>query len=75
MLFESLEEFLSLRLKKRRLTGKDFLAGEAEWSNEDSHPHATHQYNLRSLKTDDDEEIPGHTYNLRPTQTVDYTEN
>lgn len=75
VLCESLEEFLSLRLKKRRLTGKDYLTGDAEWSNEDSHSHATHQYNLRSLKTEDDEEIPGHTYNLRQTQAVDYTEN
>ena len=75
VLCESLEEFLSLRLKKRRLTGKEFLAGDAEWSNEDNHSHAAHQYNLRSLKTEDDEEILGHTYNLRQTQAVDYTEN
>jgi len=74
VLCESLEEFLSLRLKKRRLTGKDFLAGN-DWSNEDSHSHETHQYNLRSLKTEDDEDTPTHNYNLRQTQAVDYTEN
>jgi hypothetical protein len=75
VLCESLEEFLSLRLKKRKITAKDYLAGDAEWSNEDSHPHVNHQYNLRSLKTDDEEEISSHTYNLRPTQQVDYTDN
>jgi hypothetical protein len=69
VLCESLEEFLSLRLKKRRLTGKD------EWSNEESHSHETHQYNLRSLKTEDDEDAPTHNYNLRQTQAIDYTEN
>jgi len=74
VLCESLDEFLSLRLKKRRLTGKDILA-DTEWSNEESHTHASNQYNLRSLKTEDDDEIPGHTYNLRPTQAVDYTES